>query len=216
MIYHWAFTKGGVGKTSHACNFAVWLHHQGRRVCVVDADKQAHVTKFGVRRRAHEPRLSTLPERALLLKSQTGAAIRQLAREFDDLVVDTGGYDSQEIRSVLTVADLVIIPLAVSEIVLESMDDMDELLGHARGFNPELRARSFVNMASTNWVKASDIAAAASYARAFSWMQPFESTLHQRDAYSVAWGQGRGIMEHTDQKAAAEFEGLALEIAGVR
>jgi chromosome partitioning protein len=45
MIYVFANEKGGVGKSTLATSLAIYLHDCGRKVAVLDTDKQLHTAR---------------------------------------------------------------------------------------------------------------------------------------------------------------------------
>lgn len=219
IIWHWACSKGGVGKTNGACNFAVRRAKRcaryGQRVCLIDSDPQLHANKFANRRRALED-VPALDCAVVLEKNKTGDAIVRSFAGYDEVIVDTAGTDAiAEMRSVLNVASVVIIPLAISEPELEACEKMQELLADARTYNPQLTALAFLNkVPPLNRVKASDIAEARAFIESFG-IEVAESMVHHKDnAFAASWGKGLAVAEwgRKGEKAASDFGTLANEI----
>ena len=143
-------TKGGVGKSVLAANLAVILAHKGRNVLLVDADKQQSSTKWGSMRtmEGHQPAVVVAGAQA----QETNALdfrkkISALKERFDDIVIDCGGHDSRELRASLTIADVLVAPVAPSIVDLWALKDFDEILGQFLPANPDLKAHVVINKA---------------------------------------------------------------------
>src|SRR5689334_15815895 len=108
MILVLAQTKGGVGKSTLAVNFAVERSRAGRDVLLVDADEQATASDFTALRTQQR---GSPGYTAVQL---SGAAVRtqalQMAPKFHDVVIDAGGRDTAGLRAALTVADIAVVP----------------------------------------------------------------------------------------------------------
>lgn len=153
-------TKGGVGKTTCATNFAAMEASFGRRVMLVDADKQLHASRWVARRLLHAkvPRVDTC-----ILRGSLVEPLRTLASRYDVIVIDAGGADSQELRTALTVAHRAVIPFAPSQFDLEGVEDMAKLVRAARDFNEGLVAMCVVNMMETHVARQHVAAEAMAY-----------------------------------------------------
>lgn len=148
----------------------------------------------------------------VLCKSKMAEPLYALQKRYDDLVVDTGGWDSQELRSVMTVADATITPLKPKGIVLGSIERMQELLGHARGFNPRLKSLAYLSEAPTNFREARDITDSLDFARR-SELTVLEEFLSLKKSWDTSWNLGRAVWEHPGtEKESAEFDALAASI----
>ena len=88
--------KGGVGKTTLAVNLAAKRVHCGYDVLLVDADKQASANLWaGIR----EEEGVHPPVRCVQKRGKGLAAdIRDLARRYEDVIIDAGGQDGVELR----------------------------------------------------------------------------------------------------------------------
>ena len=133
MIYLFANEKGGVGKSTLATCLAVYLHDQGRRVAVLDSDKQMHTARALAEA---EPtiRVGTLFDANLIPKT-----IRRLAKDYDDVVADAPARLTDEARALMIMADVVIFPMEPTIKSLRSTKSSIEVLKYAReitGGNP--------------------------------------------------------------------------------
>lgn len=134
MIYLFANEKGGVGKSTLATSFAVYLHDAGRRVAVLDADKQMHTAR-ALAEVEPKIRVGTLFEANLIPKT-----IRNLAKEYDDVVADAPARLDDEARALMVVAETVIFPMEPTIKSLRSTKASIEVLSFAReitGGKPE-------------------------------------------------------------------------------
>ena len=68
-----------------------------------------------------------------------------MADRYGDIIIDTGGRDSAELRLALLVSDLVIVPINPSAYNWWTLEKIDELVDEARLSNPDLRAEVLLN-----------------------------------------------------------------------
>ena len=89
--------KGGTGKTTLAVNLAARRALQGRDVLVIDTDIQASASYWAQTRdeTAVTPRVACIQKFGKGLQTE----VRDLATRYQDLVIDAGGRDSVELRS---------------------------------------------------------------------------------------------------------------------
>lgn len=101
MIVTIGNTKGGVGKTTLAVNFAIGLAIRGQDVLLIDGDEQGTAIAFSETRTDKHPEASSYTAIRLL-----GPAIRtqvrlNLAKRYDQIIIDVGGRDSGSLRAAL-------------------------------------------------------------------------------------------------------------------
>lgn len=150
MIILLGQTKGGVGKSVLSANLAVALAHNGRKVLLVDADRQATSTKWGSMRtlEGHEPAVLVAGAQA---EDDAAKGFREkiltLKDRFDDIVIDCGGFDSRELRASITLADLLLAPVAPSLPDLWALQDLDTVVGQLSVANPGLKSFVLINKA---------------------------------------------------------------------
>lgn len=146
MIVVLAQTKGGVGKSTLAVNFAVERSRAGRDVLLVDADEQATATDFTTLRTEH---LGAPGYTAVAL---AGPAVRtqvlQMRPKYTDIIIDAGGRDTAGLRAALTVADVALIPFQPRSFDLWTFDKVSALITEAREYrDASLRAVAVLNFA---------------------------------------------------------------------
>ncbi|MGE0370731.1 MAG: AAA family ATPase [Gammaproteobacteria bacterium] len=135
--------KGGVGKTTLAVHLAYMRTIAGADPVLVDADPQGSATNFCAARdeRGARPRIQSIQK----LGKGLAHEIRGLADRYGDIIIDTGGRDSAELRLALLVSDLVVVPINPSAYNWWTLEKIDELVGEARLSNPDLKAEVLLN-----------------------------------------------------------------------
>lgn len=202
--------KGGTGKSTIATNLAVWLAMQGQDVMLVDTDRQQTASRWVDRRNQFpaDPVVHCTERHGNVFH-----ALQDLARRYQQVIVDAGGRDSEELRTSLVAARIVYMPLKASQPDLETSVHMNELVQLARGMNPALQARALISMAPTN-PSIHEPAEARELLGELPELVPSGVTICDRKVYRDAMTEGRGVMELGNDKARAEIEALAREIYG--
>ena len=208
MIVLFGGEKGGTGKSTLATNLAVWLARQGRDVLLVDTDLQRTASHWVDRRNALNG-LATVhcAER----HGNVFHALRDLVKRYDEVVVDAGGRDSEELRTALVSVHKVYVPLKASQPDLETSLHMNELMKLARGMNPNLQASATISMAPTNPV-INEAQEAMELLSELHELILSKAIVRERKVYRDAIAEGRGVLEMDNEKAIAEIEALGKEI----
>lgn len=202
--------KGGTGKTTLAVNLATMRSRAGNEVLLLDADPQHSASFWAATRdsRGAEPSITCLQKTGDLR-----SAVRSLAAKFPNLVIDTGGRDSEELRSALLVADVLIIPVKPSQFDLWSLRKMALLVEEGRRFNPKLRAMVVINMVSPN-PSVTEGGEALEYLAELPVLERVATLIRDRIAYRRAVREGLAVTEARpiDPKADDEMWGLYHEV----
>lgn len=199
--------KGGTGKTTIATNLAQLRSQNGHDVLLVDTDKQESASSWAGLREEEgvTPAVTTVQK---VGKSITRDLL-ELAKRFDDLVVDAGGRDSYELRAALVAADKIFIPVQASQFDVWTLGNMAELVEHAQALNPKLQAFVLLNRASPN-PAVSETKEAESLLADFPELTFSEVIVRDRIAFRKASSAGQGVNElnPSDKKAVAEINQL--------
>ncbi len=148
MIYLFGAEKGGCGKSTLATNFAGMLLDEGKDVLLVDADKQPSSAKW-VERRNENKNLSDMVCVRLMGKGIV-KQVKELAKRYENIVIDAGGRDSVELRAAMAVCNRLYIPMIPSQFDAETLPDMSDLIERTEAFNPEIQATVVISKASPN------------------------------------------------------------------
>ena len=138
--------KGGTGKTTLATNLAVLRARARKDVLLIDTDKQQSAATWTQIRGENgtKPSISCVQ----LFGKGVNNQIPDLAKRYDDIIIDAGGRDSVELRAAMVKADKLFIPFQPSQYDVWTLDHMQELVETSRGFNPDLEAFCVINRAS--------------------------------------------------------------------
>lgn len=194
MILTIANTKGGVGKSTLAVNIACARALQGKKVWLVDGDKQgSSQTAILVRSQANiEPGIacSHYPDGAVL-RSQV---ILQ-KDNYDDVIIECGGRDSTAMRAALTLTDKLLIPSAIGSFEAWAMDANLDLIRETRSIRDNLIVYAVLNKADTHPTSTDNdemLKQMQSYADE---IPVLDHIIYSRKNYANAAGSGRTVSE---------------------
>jgi chromosome partitioning protein len=202
--------KGGVGKSTVACNIAIELINSGADVLLVDTDRQNSLGDFASFRNS----INGLSKINCVQKSGDAFdALTDLKTRYDYVLVDAGGQDSVELRSSLLCADLHIMPLKASQFDLWACQRMDDLMSKVKSFNRGIKNKTLINMASTHVSVVEDQEALTFLDDFVSISNKFTQIIHERKTYRDSIKSGMSVIEYDkNSKAAYEFSRLFKEI----
>lgn len=205
MIYTLGGIKGGSGKSTVATNLVILLAKAGRNVLLIDADDQETSTDFTTLREER-----TNNEAGYTAKQLAGTSVLkevpELAKLHQDIVIDTGGRDTDSQRAALTVSDVYLVPFRPRSFDVWTLEPVQTLVEQARTINPKLKAFVFINMADP---RGEENLEAAEFLQQSESLDFINASLGQRKAFSNAAANGMGVVElKGDEKAANEFRAL--------
>ncbi|WP_395947709.1 division plane positioning ATPase MipZ [Caedibacter taeniospiralis] len=203
-------TKGGVGKSTIACNIATFLANQKKDVCLVDVDKQKTSTAFINSRDKTLPRITCVQ-----LKGDVLDSLSDLAKKYDEIIVDAGGYDSVELRTAILAANKLIVPIKASQIDLWAAEDdggINDIAGKAKAFNRGLEIKSLLSMTPTHAMITEKDDAKGMLEDFNNINDILKTSISERKVYRDAFTEGRGVIEMNNDKAIIEISHLCKEI----
>jgi chromosome partitioning protein len=201
--------KGGCSKSTLTVNVAAELARQGRRVLVVDSDPNSSASRWIAYREQHSPERP--PVTGIQKRGDLKNTLVDLDRGYDIVLVDTGGFDSQELRSAAIASHLLITPVRPSSMDTDTLPHFAEVITAVRDYNPGLVVRALFTQVPTN-----DRGRALDDGKGVLADYPefplFDTVMRMRSAYSTVNPLGRGVVEWNDYKAKAEIQVLVQEV----
>ena len=199
--------KGGTGKTMVATNLAGMRAGAGRRVLLVDADRQGSSERWtNLRAASGLPRVECVP----LYGSALSRYLRTRISGYDDVVIDVGAGDSDEMSTALSASDCAVVPVRPTAADVWTMTLMDSRIGEAGMDNTGLRAWALINQASTNPRHPAAAQTRRTLADGCASMSVAAPVVCDRVAFQRAFAEGRSVVEYNSrsEKAAQEFTAL--------
>ncbi len=136
--------KGGPGKTTLLYSYAKYRHDQGKKVLIVDFDENFSLTNMYERRieflEANEVEdidfptvLNLQPSKAMLERQ-----IRDLGKDYDEVLIDTAGKIERYHRDLCLFVDLVLIPVRPVQASIDNAIATCEYLDDVREENDNM------------------------------------------------------------------------------
>lgn len=220
MILVCGGVKGGTGKTTTAVNLGIERARRGAKVLLVDADPdQESLTDYVANRgdRGTQPTINVVQVKG----TTTSKSLMALARDYDDVIVDCGGFDSVELRQAVLVCQVWIVPLNPTQMQVWTMPKLQEVLDGANAMrgDAQITAHLMGMRLSTNSLNRArqDLSAVAAEYDGFSVLS---TVVHQRAAFERAEALGISVTEldkpsESDRKARDAMAMLHDEVFGV-
>ncbi len=200
--------KGGCGKSTIAVNIAAALALKGKDVFLLDADPQSSSMRWA------QDRLDIEVQPHIPHAQSSGnihQTLKDLAGKYEYVIADTAGRDSRELRTGMTVADILISPARPSQYDLDTLPHLAEVYSQAKDLNPKLAGYLVLNLCPTNPV-IKEVAAAKEFLADYPEFKLANTLVYDRKAYRDAISEGKSVLEWTDAKAKHEIETLVEEI----
>lgn len=201
MIITVGTSKGGVGKSTIACNLAVAAAQDDKSVLLIDADVQNSSIDFRAIRQTDDIKAMAITTATLHKDLQDF--------KFDLILIDCGGRDSAVFRSAILAADKLIIPILPSVFDIWAAEDTLNIYQDAVLFNEDLTAHFVLNTVMPRTIMTKELVAAIEEQK----VPVLKSKLGLRVDFKNSLLHGKGVIETAPKsKAAAELNSLYREI----
>ncbi len=193
--------KGGSGKSTISSNLAVILSNKGNRVLLVDSDEQRSISDWAEHRESLG--IATPWTTVNLIGASVRTQLVKMAKDYDIVIVDTGGRDTTSQRSALTVADLFLAPFQPRSLDVWTLGNVSSLISEIKVVNPKLKAFSVLNRGDS---QGSDNEGASEILKESKELVHLSCVIGQRKSFSNATAEGLSVIELKikDKKAIAE------------
>jgi len=207
--------KGGVGKTTTVTNIASALANKRKSVGILKSDKNRDLLNWKNKRQ--ENGLPPIP--VYEAYGDISKEIKKLSANHDVLLIDCAGHDSQEFRSAIIAADILItLVKPSSRFERDTLTDVTEKARKAQTVNSSLQPWVLLTRIETNKpTKVKDAIELDKLLRSDPvWIQPLRTRLAALDIFESACNEGAGVHDvargNSLGKAKGQIELLAQEI----
>jgi chromosome partitioning protein len=211
--------KGGTGKSTLAVNLGIERSRRGKKIILVDADPDQESLSDYIANRDEHGALPSVPV-VQVKGSTTAKSLQALARDFDDVIVDCGGFDSIELRQAALISQAWVVPLNPSQMQIWTMPKLKSVLDEANAMRGDAQLTGWLlgMRISTNPYSSvkDDLRAVA---EAFSGFRALRTIIHQRAAFEKAEKLGIAVTElekpnTSERKARDSIRALHEEVFG--
>lgn len=206
--------KGGSGKSTLCVNLALMTALAGRKVLLIDGDKQQTASRWLERRKKNE--LKPSPDIEVMKTIDLMERLPDLAPKYDYIFIDIAGRDAEELRLGLYIADVVLFPMGTTLVELETASRMNDLVEQSQGSKSRLKNAYFVlNKVTTNKKKQTvDLKNALAILLEFEAVKVAEHFISNRTAFERSSIAGACVSEAkpSDKQAVQEISELIMEV----
>ncbi len=203
--------KGGTGKTTLVTNLSARAKLKNLDIVIVDSDKQGSASSWSATRelKGIKPIIPTVQ----IFGNTLHAQVLDLSQRYDYVIIDAGGKDSVELRSAMTIANKICVPIQPSQFDIWTLSHMDNLIEQAKVVNLKLKSLIVINRASTN-PSISETKEAQDILSDFENLNLFKGVIKDRVSFRKAAKGGESVFElpKIDEKACQEIEDIFMEL----
>ena len=212
--------KGGTGKSTLAVNLGVERARQGKKIILVDADPDQESLSDYIANRDEHGAMPSVPV-VQVKGSTTAKSLQALGRDFDDVIVDCGGFDSIELRQAAQISHAWVVPLNPSQLQIWTMPKLKSVLDEANAMRGDAQLTGWLlgmRISTNPYSSAKDDLQAV--AEAFPGFRTLRTIVHQRAAFEKAEKLGLAVTElekpnTSERRARDSIRELHREVFGV-
>ena len=210
MIIGLGSHKGGVGKSTIACNLASILAQAGKSVVIADTDENGSAALWVAARTEREdlPQIVFTNAKEVKVLLNTIAAF---ARAHDFVIVDVRGVNEDRNDRLYQICDKLIFPVSPSELDLNTLPDIKDYMDEQKALFDQGTLNKIPDVyyvltrVSTTTKK--EVPEARTFCRDYD--IPLEKILiHDRVIFRSTMAKGLGVIESNDEKAKEEIAAL--------
>ena len=213
MIISICNEKGGSGKSTLATNIAINQSIvKNEHILLIDTDPQKSIATFlNIRNEENHPKVFDFTYKY-------GENLKEFLQSYNndmDVIIDTGGRDSREMRIAIALSDIVIIPTIPSQFDVSVLDKMVNIIKMAKEQNTNLQTYIVINRASTNPFLAKKVESLKNFIKEIQedYIKLAETLIFERERYKIATQLGLSVVEMNDgNKTEQEIKNLCSEI----
>jgi len=185
--------KGGSGKSTLSTNLAGYFASKGRKVCLLDLDKQQSANGWLKRRPEHLPKISSATNRSALSKKKNA----------DILIIDSqAGIRGDKLSEAVKEADWVIVPMQASTYDINATQEFIDILKAEKAVRKERTFVAMLGMRVATRTKAAEKLAQYLDESGF----PVIGNLRNAQIYSHTAEEGLSIFDMPVYKAKKDLE----------
>lgn len=202
--------KGGGGKSCLAQNIAVHLRtEKNASVLMVDCDPQ-RTTSDWIQERNFSEQLPNI--NCVQLYGKIRNELTSLSNHYQYVVIDCGGQDALALRSSISVADHVLVPLRPKRRDLKTVPHMEDLITSAKVTNPAMNAAFVITQCPTSTSSPARIQEAKDVCRSFN-VDVLDTVTFSRHIYDDSEECGESVIEaEPTGEAADEIRNIVNEL----